>query len=76
MFKNILWWILEVFVWFLFFYIILFSCRNDVNIVLTSFVLVLVGSFGVFASPLTRHLSIWNRVLDNIIKKEEEQDKY
>jgi hypothetical protein len=60
----------------MFFYTVLFALKNPVNIGLIAFFLVLLGSFGLFASPLTRHLSIWNKVLDQIIKKEEELEKY
>ncbi len=73
---NIFWWIIELAIWYLFFYIFLFSIQNPVNIGWMSFVLVILGSLGLFASPLTRHLSIWNKVLDQIIKKEEELEKY
>lgn len=76
MISKILWWIIEVIVWYFFFYLILFACRNTVNIGWTAFFLVIIGSFGVFANPLTRHLSIWNKVIDRIVKKEEEQEKY
>ena len=76
MISKIIGWIIEVAIWYLFFFIILFSCRNTVNIGVTAFVLVLVGSLGIFANPLTRHLSIWNKVLDRIVKKEEDLEKY
>ena len=76
MLRNIFWWIIETLVWFCFFYLILFSCRNTVNIGWTSAVLVLLGSFGIFASPLTRHLSIWNKIIDQVIKKEEDKELY
>jgi hypothetical protein len=76
MLGKIFWWFMEVVIWYLFFYIILFSCRNMVNIGVTALVLVIIGSIGIFVNPLTRHLSIWNKVLDKIVKKEEEQEKY
>ena len=74
--KHPIWWVVELLVWYLFFYTALYASKNPVNIGWVSFVLVLLGSFGLFASPLTRHLSIWNKVLDKIIKKEEENMKY
>jgi hypothetical protein len=76
MISKIFWWLIEVAIWYIFFYIIIFSCRNTVNIAVASFVLVIVGSIGIFANPLTRHLSIWNKVLDKIVKKEEDLEKY
>lgn len=76
MFKQIFWWILESIIWFLFIYLIIYSGKNEVNIAGMSLILVLLGSFGIFASPLTRHLSIWNKVLDRIIKKEEDEQKF
>lgn len=76
MISKIFGWIAEIVIWYFFFYIILFSCRNNINIGWTALALVLVGSIGIFANPLTRHLSIWNKVLDRIVKKEEEQEKY
>ena len=60
----------------MFFYLVLFTAKNTVNISFMSLILVIVGSFGIFASPLTRHLSIWNKVIDEVIKKEEEKEKY
>ncbi len=74
--KNFIWWIVELIIWFVFFYLTLYSIKNPVNLGGMSFLLVLIASFGVFASPLTRHLSIWNKILDNIIKKEDEEGKY
>ena len=76
MLRKIFWWIVESIIWYLFFYLILFTAKNTVNIGVMALILVLVGSLGVFASPLTRHLSIWNKVLDEIIKKEEEKENY
>lgn len=74
--RNIIWWILELVIWYIFFYAILFTLKNPVNIGWMAFILLLLGSLGVFASPLTRHLSIWNKVLDKIIRKEEEAQKF
>jgi hypothetical protein len=74
--KNYIWWLIEVIVWYTFSYALVFSCQNKVNVGWVAFIILLLGSFGVFASPLTRHLSIWNKVLDKIIKKEEEREKY
>lgn len=76
MYKNIFWCILEIVIWFLFFYVIFFTIKNPVDIGWMAFLAVVLASLGVFASPLTRHLSIWNKVLDQIIKKEEELEKY
>ncbi len=74
--KNYIWWVIEIIVWYIFFYALLFSIKNKVDIAWMAFILLMLGSFGIFASPLTRHLSIWNKVLDNIIKKEEERERY
>ncbi len=74
--KKLIWWFIEVIVWYVFFYALLFSVQNKVNIGWMAFIILMLGSFGLFASPLTRHLSIWNKVLDKIIKKEEEREKY
>jgi len=74
--RNFLWWIVELIIWYLFFYAGLFSIKNTIDIGWMSFILVLLGSLGVFASPLTRHLSIWNKVLDRVIKKEEDKTKF
>ncbi|OHA45829.1 MAG: hypothetical protein A2541_01410 [Candidatus Taylorbacteria bacterium RIFOXYD2_FULL_36_9] len=76
MIKNTFWWVIEVLVWYFFFYLILYSIKNEVSIGGMALLLVLLASFGIFASPLSRHLSIWNKVLDKIIKKEEETEKY
>ena len=76
MLRKIFWWFIEVITWYLFFYLVLFTAKNTVNISFMSLILVIVGSFGIFASPLTRHLSIWNKVIDEVIKKEEEKEKY
>ncbi len=67
---------MEAVIWYLFFYAIFFAIQNPINIGWMAFIVVLLASLGVFASPLTRHLSIWNKVLDKIIKKEEERGKY
>jgi len=74
--RHLIWWIIELVIWYLFFYTILYSIKNEVNFAWVSFVLVLLASFGVYASPLTRHLSIWNKILDKVVKKEEEKMKY
>ncbi len=74
--KNFIWWIIEVIVWYAFFYALVFSFQNKVDVAWMAFIILFLGSFGIFASPLTRHLSIWNKVLDKIIKKEEEREKY
>ena len=76
MLKSFLWWVLEMVVWFFFFYVIFYTAKNDVNIAWMSFIIVLLGSLGIFASPLTRHLSFWNKVIDEILKKEEEKTKF
>ena len=76
MLRKIFWWFIEVITWYLFFYLVLFTAKNTVNIGFMSLILVIIGSFGIFASPLTRHLSIWNKVIDEVIKKEEEKEKY
>jgi hypothetical protein len=74
--RNFIWWLVELFIWYLFFYIALFAVKNPVSIAWVSLLLVLLGSLGLFASPLTRHLSIWNKILDKIVKKEEEKMNY
>ncbi len=76
--RNIFWWITELIIWYLFFYATFFTIKNinEVSIGWMSFILVFIATLGLFASPLTRHLSIWNNVLDKIIKKEEEREKY
>jgi hypothetical protein len=76
MLTKILWWVIEIIIWYLFFYVILFSCRSNTDIGLTALTLVLLGSFGIFASPMTRHLSFWNKILDKAVRKEEENEKY
>jgi hypothetical protein len=76
MFKSFLWWVLEMFIGYLFFYTLIFSARNEVSIGWVSFFLVILVSAGVFASPLTRHLSFWNKVIDEIMRKEEEKTKF
>ena len=73
---HIIWWFLEIVIWYLFFYVGLFAIKNPINIGWTAFILFLLASFGVFASPLTRHLSIWNKILDRVVKKEEEKMDY
>ncbi len=75
MIKNPIWLVLEIIIWYLFFYVIIYSTQNTVSIGGVALILVLLASFGIYASPLTRHLSIWNKVLDKIIKKEEEKEK-
>lgn len=75
MIKNPIWFIVELIIWYLFFYTIIYSTQNTVSISGVALILVLLSSFGIFASPLTRHLSIWNKVLDKIVKKEEEKEK-
>ncbi len=76
MLKNFIWWLIEITIWYFFFYIMIYSLKNTVSIGWVSLILVFLASFGIFASPLTRHLSIWNKVLDKIIRKEEENQKY
>jgi hypothetical protein len=72
--KNLTWWIVEIVVWYLFFYAIIFIIKNDVNIGWMAFILLLLGSFGLFASPLTRHLSLWNKILDKVVRKSDGED--
>jgi len=76
--KHLFWYVVELVVWYLFFYAIFFTAKNleTVSISWMSFIIVVLASLGIFASPLTRHLSIWNKILDKIIKKEEEDKKY
>jgi hypothetical protein len=76
MFKNIFWYIVEFLFWYLFFYLILYSIKNPINIGGAAFLLVILSSLGIFVSPLTRHLSIWNKILDKKIENEEEKAKY
>jgi len=76
MLKNFLWWATEIIIWYIFFYIFIYSVKYTVSIGWVSLILILLASFGIFASPLTRHLSVWNQVLDKIIKKEEEKQEY
>ena len=74
--QHIGWWLVEMVIWYLIFYIILFAIKNPVNIGWISFFLVILGSLAVFTSPLTRHISLWNKILDKVMKKEEENMKY
>lgn len=74
--QNIIWWLIEMTIWYAFFYIIFFTIKNPVNIGWVSLIIVLLGSFGIFASPLTRHLSFWNKIIDQIVKKEQDKMKY
>lgn len=74
--KNIIWWIIELIIWYCFAYLVLFAIKNQVHIGWTAFIIVILASLGLFASPLTRHLSIWNKILDQVVKKEEEKQKY
>ena len=74
--RNILWWIAELVIWYVFIYICLFSINNPINIGGISLLLLFLATLGLFASPLTRHLSIWNKIIDEIVKKEEEAQKY
>ena len=76
MYKSFLWWVLEMFIGFIFFYIILYSIKNPVNLGWVSFILVAIISFGAFANPLTRHLSFWNKVIDQVVEKEQEKTKF
>ena len=63
-------------IWYSFFYVGIYAVKNDVSIGWMSFIMVMLGSFGFFASPFTRHLSFWNKILDKIVKKEEELMKF
>lgn len=74
--RHIGWWITELAVWYLFFYVFIFAVKNPISIGWISLILVFLGSLGLFASPLTRHLSIWNKILDKVVKKEEEKMDY
>jgi hypothetical protein len=74
--KNIIWYVTECVFWYLFFYAILYSIKNPINIKGMALFLLLLSSLGIFASPLTRHLSIWNKLIDKKIEKEEEKTKY
>ena len=76
MFSHFLWWLVEMTLGYLFFYVLLYAIKNPVSIGWVSFILILLTSFAIFASPLTRHLSFWNRVIDGVVKKEEEKTKY
>ena len=76
MVKNTIWFVIELIVWYLFFYTIIYSTQNTVSVGGVALILLILASFGLFASPLTRHLSVWNKVLDKIIKKEEDERKY
>jgi hypothetical protein len=69
-------WLIELVIWYFFFYLFIFAIKNPVSLGWTSFILVLLASFGLFASPLTRHLSMWNKILDKIMRKEEEKMQY
>ena len=74
--KNTIWYITEFVFWYLFFYVILYSIKNPINITGMAFLLVVLSSLGIFASPLTRHLSIWNKLIDRKIKREEEKTQF
>ena len=74
--KNFMWWVVEMIIWYLFFYTIIFSMRNEVNVGWIALALLFLSSFGIFASPLTRHLSFWNKMFDKVVKKEEEKMQY
>ncbi len=65
-----------MFIAFLFFYTAIYSIKNPISIGWVSFILVLLASFALFASPFTRHLSFWNKVIDEMMTKEEEKIKY
>jgi hypothetical protein len=74
--KNIIWYITECVFWYLFFYVILYSIKNPINIKGMALLLLILSSLGIFASPLTRHFSIWNKLIDKKIKTEEEKARY
>ncbi len=71
-----MWWVLEIIIWYVFFYAAIFTVKHDVHIGWMAFVLLFLASLGIFASPMTRHLSVWNKILDKVIRKEEEKNKY
>jgi len=71
--KNFFSWIIEVIVWYLFFYAIIFVIKNPVNVGWMALILLFLFSIGVFANPLTRHLSVWNNILDREIEKEHDE---
>lgn len=74
--RHFVWWVVELVIWYFVVYIFIFAVKNPVSIGWTSFVILLLSSLGVFASPLTRHLSIWNKILDKVVRKEEDIMKY
>ncbi len=74
--KNFTWWVAELIIWYAFFYLVIYSIKNPVNIGVSASLLVLLSSLGIFASPLTRHLSVWNKIIDRIMKKEDQEGKY
>lgn len=71
--KYYIWWLAEAIIWYLLFYTFIFAIKNPVNLVWICFILVILGSLAVFTSPLTRHISLWNKILDKVMKKEEEK---
>lgn len=74
--KKIFWWILEIVIWYLFFYVGIYAVENSMDVGKAAFLLVLLASFGVYANPVTRHLSFWNKMADEVIKKEEEKGNF
>lgn len=72
-----MWWLLEIIVWYLFIYAIFFTIKTEaVSLGWMSLVILFLGSLGILANPLTRHMSVWNKILDRVIRKEEEEKRY
>ena len=71
MLRKILWWIFEIVVWYLFFYVLVYAIEFSMDVGRAAFLLVFLSSLGIFANPVTRQLSFWNKVADEVKRKEE-----
>ena len=74
--KKIFWWIFEIVIWYFFFYVALYAIENSMDVGMAAFLLVFLASLGIYANPVTRNLSLWNKIFDQFLKKEEEKAKF
>lgn len=53
--------IAEAIMWFAFLYYLLFSIKNDVNLVQSAIILLIIGYLGAWACPLIRNSEGWKK---------------
>lgn len=60
--KNLIWWIIEAIIWYVWLYYFLFSIKNPVDIAASALILLVLAYLGTLACPWFRNTEAWRKL--------------